>query len=267
MKDIAKRLLSSRGLTLSRSGECDVVPKGNPRCAEAVASVYELMAEFVLPELPPLTDDRLAHLAALEGVTVTQATYFVDLLRATSELDGAVLEMGVAQGATSRLIASEIMESQRDLWLFDSFQGLPAPTAEDELIDDIFGLGSMEAYAGTMSVPRRLVEEKLRECGFPKGRTHIVEGFFDASTSSKVALPASVSFAFIDFDLYQPIRDALEYLGGVMQSGGCICVHEYDFFSTGPKKAVEEFMAARGEEFALELPVHAARGMAILRKG
>lgn len=199
-------------------------------------------------------------------MAASQAIYLIDLLRETGQLDGAVLEMGVAQGRTSQLIANEIAESSRDLWLFDSFKGLPAPTAEDVLIDDIFGLGNIDAYAGTMQVPRRLVEDKLRASGFPAARTHIVEGFFDETTSSRLELPSRVSFAFIDFDLYKPIRDALDYLVGVLEPGARVAVHEYDFFSTGPKQAVDEFVEANSRDYELVLPDKAARGMAILRK-
>jgi len=143
LKNLVKLLLSSLDLRLSRSSKSDVVDKGNPRCAEAVASVYELMSDHVLPHLPPLTDDRVARITSFPGVTIAQAIYLIDLLRETSNLKGAVLEMGVAQGFTSQLIAVEILEQTRDMWLFDSFKGLPAPTAEDELIDDIFSLGDI----------------------------------------------------------------------------------------------------------------------------
>lgn len=265
MKNLVKLLLSSLDLRLSRLSKSDVVDKGNPRCAEAVASVYELMSDHVLPHLPPLTDNRVARITSLPGVTITQAIYLIDLLRETSNLEGAVLEMGVAQGFTSQLIAVEILEQTRDMWLFDSFKGLPAPTAEDELIDDIFSLGDIAAYAGKMSVPRRFVEQKLHDCGFPESRIHIVEGFFDAGTPQRVSLPQSVSFAFVDFDFYQPVCDALGYLDGVLEPGACVAVHDYDFFSTGPKKAVEEFLAANEREYTLSLPVY-AHGMAILRK-
>lgn len=266
MKNLAKRLLSSRGFVLSRSSRCDVVAKGNPKCAEAVSSVYELMNEFLLTSLPPLSKTRMHCLNSLAGLEVSQAIYFIDLLRETSFLDGAVCEMGVAQGCTSRLIASEIRDSSRHLWLFDSFQGLPEPTAEDELIDDIFGLGSMGAYAGTMREPRQLVEEKLAECDFPSDRTHIVGGFFDETTSSRVQLPAFVSFAFIDFDLYKPIRDVLVYLRDALEPGGCIAIHDYGHFSTGAKTAVDEFFEAESKDYEFQLPHDVARGMAILRK-
>jgi hypothetical protein len=49
----------------------------------------------------------------------------------------------------------------------DSFEGLPKPTQEDELQDNIFRLGSMEADAGTMSNPETLVRARLKAVGFP----------------------------------------------------------------------------------------------------
>jgi Macrocin-O-methyltransferase (TylF) len=43
----------------------------------------------------------------------------------------------VAQGATSQLMAAEFQsEKERNLWLFDSFEGLPRPSSQYELIND-----------------------------------------------------------------------------------------------------------------------------------
>jgi hypothetical protein len=38
------------------------------------------------------------------------------------------VNLGIAQCATSALIANEISSSKKNLWLFDSFKGLPKPT-------------------------------------------------------------------------------------------------------------------------------------------
>lgn len=266
MKNAVKKLLAARGLVLARTSACDVVAKGNPRALDAVASLYELMQETAVRGLSDITDERLADLASLEGITTAQAVYLLALLEETRGLSGSVLEMGVAQGATSRMIARTIAEDERQFWLFDSFQGLPEPTEKDTLIDDIFNLGSMSAYAGQMSVPRILVEEKLRGIGFPQDRLHIIEGYFDETTSTNVELPKRVSFAFIDFDFYKPIKDALGYLADAVEPGGRVAVHEYEFFSTGPKTAIDEFLTEHGDRFELELPHRVARGMAILRR-
>jgi O-methyltransferase len=272
VKEWLKRFLASHDRIIVRISnhhvapktDFDLVPKG--KCHEAVRGLYELMDEFLLDSLPPMTDTRLDTLSSLIGLTPPQGVYLMDLLAKTAHLNGAVCEMGVAQGRTSVLIAQEIAETSRELWLFDSFQGLPEPTPEDELIDDLFSLGSMSAYAGTMMAPRALVEHALERCGFPPERVHIVEGYFDETTASRVPLPDSVSFAFVDFDLYKPIRDALEYLDCVLQDGGCIAVHDYGYFSAGAQKAVDEFVSSRRGGYDLARPHAVAGGMAILTR-
>src|SRR5438552_18758980 len=46
---------------------------------------------------------------------------------------GDVVECGVCNGGTAAILASVALRSAlpRRLWLFDSFQGLPAPTEQD----------------------------------------------------------------------------------------------------------------------------------------
>lgn len=162
--------------------------------------------------------------------------------------------------------AEEVLASDKELWLFDSFQGLPAPTAEDELIHDVRRLGSMAAYAGAMESPRSFVEKTLAESDFPPERVHIVEGFFDDTTPLQKRLPTQCSFAFVDFDLYKPIVDALAYLHGVLAPGGCVAVHDYGHFSSGAQKAVDRFVEQHRDEYEFRLPYASAWGLAILKR-
>lgn len=236
------------------------------RHEQTIRALYGLMHEASCPTLPPLSEDRLSALSGLRGISVTQGVYLIELISKTADLPGVVCELGVAQGATSHLLAKELQDGSRDLWLFDSFQGLPAPTEKDQLINDIFGLGSMDRYVGAMQCPRSLVEENLRSSGLAENRTRIVSGFFNEQTAANANLPEHCSFAFVDFDLYQPIRDALDYLHRVLDMGGYIVVHDYGFFSSGAQAAVDEFHQKHIREFELTFPHEIARGMAILQR-
>jgi hypothetical protein len=51
-----------------------------------------------------------------------------------------------------------------------------------------------------------------------------------------------VSFAYVDLDLYEPTRVALQFLHHVTSVGGMIMVDDYGYFSTGVKTAVDEFI-------------------------
>ena len=70
--------------------------------------------------------EEISHVELI-GTTIGEAIYVIQNLHEGLRVSGDVCEFGVAQGATSRLLASEIMSTDRKLWLFDSFEGLPAP--------------------------------------------------------------------------------------------------------------------------------------------
>lgn len=194
----------------------------------------------------PASDTRTPLLARLKGTLPSEAYYLVEALSRCERVEGDVCEFGVAQGETSALIADEMRHHEdKVLHLFDSFEGLPAPSAQDELKDDMCALGSIEAYAGTMSFPERMVLGRLAAIGFPPERYIIHKGFIERLVHSDATLPRQVSVAYLDFDFYEPTRIALDFLHTVTTRGAVIIVDDYDFFSTGPKKAVDEFVQRR----------------------
>lgn len=226
--------------------------------------IEELYRMFVFPSLPR-NPGREKILSDLIGTSVSEAIYILESLHSGLQVNGDICEFGVAQGATSKLLASEIINTERQLFLFDSFQGLPEPSAEDVLIDDIFNLGSMDKYKGTMMSPEAEVIEKLRSINFPMERTHIMKGWVEDSLA-RSDVPTKVAFAYVDFDFYGPIKAALEYLDRVMPVGGRIVVDDYGFFSQGAQKAVDDFVRLKNGAFELSLPVSFAGKFAVLRR-
>jgi len=224
----------------------------------------ELYRRFVFPDLAP-KPDRAKLLHELIGTTIGEAIYVIHSLQVALAVGGDICEFGVAQGATSRLLASEILQTDRTLWLFDSFEGLPAPSAEDELIHDIFNLGSMEKYKGTMASPETEVLNKLHSVAFPRARTKVKKGWV-SDTIKGGELPSRVAFAYVDFDFYEPIKDALEFLDARMPPGGQIVVDDYGFFSAGAQLAVDQFVKAAGGRFGFELPLPCAGHFCVLSK-
>jgi hypothetical protein len=226
--------------------------------------IEELFRTFVFPALPR-KPGREAHLAELFGTSVSEAIYILESLHAGLKVEGDICEFGVAQGATSKLLASELFDSDRHLFLFDSFEGLPPPSPEDVLIDDIFELGSMDRYQGIMTSPESEVREKLGAIDFPARRTHIMKGWVE-ETLARDDAPRKVAFAYVDFDFYAPIRTALEFLERVMPVGGRIVVDDYGYFSAGAQKATDDFVASRKDRFALSLPLPFAGKFALLER-
>jgi O-methyltransferase len=229
------------------------------------AEVEQLYRRFLFADLPK-REGRARDLSDLIGTTVSEAIYVIKNLHDGMKVPGDICEFGVAQGATSKLLASEIMPlTDRNFWLFDSFEGLPAPSKEDRLIHDIFKLGTMDKYKGTMASPETEVLGKLASVNFPRQRIKIKKGWVkDAIKSGE--LPEQVAFAYVDFDFYDPIKDALAFLDTRMPAGGRIVVDDYGFFSEGAQLAVDQFVAAAGGRYKFEMPLPFAGHFCILSK-
>jgi O-methyltransferase len=226
--------------------------------------IEELYRQFVFPELPR-NEKRAEMLYNLIGTTISEGIYIVENLHQGLKVAGDICEFGVAQGATSRLLATEIMATDRKLWLFDSFEGLPEPSPEDKLIDDIFNLGSMNRYKGTMASPEAEVLSKLDAVKFPRTRAVVKKGWIKDTVKGS-DLPAQVAFAYVDFDFYDPIKDALEFLDARMPAGGRVVVDDYGFFSEGAQLAVDQFVARMAGRYKFELPLPFAGHFCVLTK-
>jgi hypothetical protein len=230
----------------------------------AVISEFEgCFRSYVSKEMPS-RQGRVDLMTRLLGTNIAKALCLLQCLHLSISDEGDICEFGIAQGATSALLANEISDTDKNIWLFDSFEGLPRPTGKDLLKDDIFNLGSIEAYRGTMACSVDEVQSRLNEIGFPLTRAKIVPGFIE-QTILLEGLPDRVCFAYVDFDFYEPILLALNYLSERLSPNGHIVVDDYDYFSTGAKTAVDEFVQ-QSSAFELVPPPDFTGQFAIIRR-
>jgi hypothetical protein len=287
MKSLAKHVVRSLvhriGYDLVRAAPPNHLKPGAPHSArnivaelaqcEALREIHcndakeieELYRHFVFPDLPK-RDGRAKMLNDLIGTSVGEAIYIVHNLHKALSVEGDVCEFGVAQGATSRLLASEILAmDDRQLWLFDSFKGLPDPSPEDRLVNDIFNLGSMQRYKGKMASSENEVRTKLQAIEFPPRRTRIKKGWVNDVLQSE-DLPSRVAFAYVDFDFYEPIAQTLSFLDSRMLPGARIVVDDYGYFSEGAQLAVDQFVSRVTTRYKFELPLSFAGYFCVLHK-
>lgn len=157
-------------------------------------------------------------------------------LRQALSLGGDVVECGVYRGGTALLEALTIRETspsgRHKLHLFDSFEGMPQ-TAEGI---DRFKQGDFS----TTSADR--VRELLSD--FPFVEIHV--GFIPA-TFEGVRLE-KVCWAHIDVDLFQSVKDCINFIYPRLCPGGIMVFDDYGFPSCpGARKAVDEAFANRPE--------------------
>jgi O-methyltransferase len=272
VKKIINASLKSRGFRLCRTDdqtgstwEYDYLLQ---KYRTLITEVDGCLSEYVFPNLLPCPG-RIDLMTKLVGTPVGEAFYIIAHLQKSLNLFGDVCEFGVAQGATSALLANEIRSTEKTLWLFDSFKGLGKPSEKDLLIDDIFNLGTIDKYEGKMVSRVEEVESRLKAISFPFSRVKVIPGFIE-DTIKYTNLPEKVCFAYVDFDFYSPISIALRFLNEHLVVGGFIVVDDYGFFSSGAKTAVDEFLREYRHTYETIVPSQFANQSApfvVLRKG
>lgn len=170
-----------------------------------------------------------------------------EMARLTREVPGSVAECGCYEGASAYFLASTLPHAT--LHLFDSFAGLPEPTARDHTQEWMWQKGDLTASEAT-------TRANLAE--FPNVVIH--RGWIPETFTS--VANERFRLAHIDVDLYEPTLASLEFLYPRLNSGGVIVLDDYGFTNCeGAYRAVEEYMRSRPEPI-----IHCPTGQAIIFK-
>ncbi len=172
-----------------------------------------------------------------DQVSAGETSTILACARACLRLTGDLVEFGCYRGDTSLLLTELIKRnnSAAELWLYDSFEGLPEKTEHD---DSVAGAAFQ---AGALRFSKRDLLAKFKKAGFEP--PVVVKGFFE-ELDSRADLPARIAFAFLDGDLYQSIKTSLELVEQKMVPSGIILVHDYNNPQLpGAGKAVDEWCA------------------------
>ena len=152
-------------------------------------------------------------------------------LIATKNLQGDIAEVGVYKGGTARLICE--VKGKRNLYLFDTFEGLPETNENDLLVQKGWlqdtSLESVKNYLSDFE------------------NIHFLKGVFPET--AKPISDKKFSFIHLDTNLYQSTLDALDFFWPRMVVGGRIVSHDYNTNSMpGIKKAFLEFFEKEPEK-------------------
>ena len=146
---------------------------------------------------------------------------------------GDVVEFGCYIGTTSVYLADMLMPTDRELYVYDSFAGLPEKGNKD-----ISPLG--ESFkAGELLASKKQFIKNMLSAGVKV--PVIKKAWFSDLTPNDV--PEKVAFAFLDGDYYKSVVDPLKLLEGCLVPGATIVVDDYGNAALpGAAKAVDEWM-------------------------
>jgi O-methyltransferase len=166
-----------------------------------------------------------------------------DLARESTKLrlTGDIVECGVWNGGSAAVMGVACMEAaenlKRDIWLFDSFQGLPPPGEQD-------GEWEKRSYfQGWNRGDVKLVREVFNKVGLPCEKVRITPGWF--SETLQTAPIKEIVLLHIDADWYNSVKTVLETFFDRVVPGGFVVLDDYGYWQ-GCSQALTDFFAERG---------------------
>jgi O-methyltransferase len=217
-----------------------------PLYKKAVRLLY-LFKGFFRPEAESEMIKKIYNVMpyTMVGTGGLEVTYKVSRELNEKGVHGNFIELGVAKGGCAALICgnafSESASVSREVWLFDSFEGLPDATEEDyedgRTGNHIRPLGS-GACLGPIEVVKHVLFDRFR---FPANKIHLVKGWFQDTLPVEGKSVGKIALLRLDGDWYESTKVCLEHLYDQVVEGGAIIIDDYDS-CFGCKKAVDEFI-------------------------
>jgi O-methyltransferase len=220
-----------------------------------------LVADQPTPEPPLVSSEDRRVIERARPYTMTSDERLQALIDAVRYcelrgLPGAFAECGVWRGGsvlTMILVLQEIGVTERDIYLFDTFEGMTAPGEHDTSALDPPALETWTDARSKDEVPwsslfnsevfdEAAVRELLTSTGYPAERLHFVRGPVEETLPQ--AAPDELALLRLDTDWYESTRHELEHLWPRLADGGVLIVDDYGHWD-GARRAVDEYFASK----------------------
>jgi O-methyltransferase len=217
---------------------------------------YEIVSRNRPP--PPhylMSDPRYKEIiSAVQPFTMTSCeriAAIVDAARYISRrgIPGAIVECGVWRGGSMMAAALALLEMKddRDLYLFDTFAGMTAPTQHDI---DFTGAAAEPHFAASAADDHNEwcyasiedVRRNLLSTGYPEAKCHFIMG--DVLTTIPFEELNQIAVLRLDTDWYESTLHELHHLYPKLTRGGLLIIDDYGHWQ-GCHKAVEEYFMSR----------------------
>lgn len=170
-------------------------------------------------------------------------------------IEGAFVECGVWRGGSVMAMLLELQRlgvTDRDIYLYDNFEGMSLPTAADT---SPFEQPALVTVQNARSVGQKgwhhffrdeifsfeQVRAAVLATGYPAERIRFVKG--DIGETIPAQAPERIALLRLDTDWYDSTRHELVHLYPRLRQGGVLLIDDYGHWD-GCRKAVDEYFAA-----------------------
>jgi len=162
-------------------------------------------------------------------------------------IPGDIVECGVWKGGSMMAVARTLLElndTSRTLHLFDTFEGMPPPTAADI---DYAGeeaqarLHRSEKDANVWAIAQlEQVKRAVLGVGYDAGKVRFVQGRVEDTIPGEA--PSTISLLRLDTDWYESTKHELTHLFPRLSAGGVLIIDDYGHWQ-GARRATDEYFA------------------------
>lgn len=183
---------------------------------------------------------------AVEPYTMTSTERIHALINAVkhivaNRIPGDMVECGVWKGGSVMAMALTLLklgQSDRSLYLFDTFSGMTPPGDRDVDYQGQQAHVILDAVRCEASLAE--VEHAVYSTGYDRNRIHFVKG--PVEETIPVHAPELIALLRLDTDWYESTQHELSHLFPRLARGGVIIIDDYGHWR-GARQAVDEYVA------------------------
>lgn len=206
-------------------------------------------------EFPPDFDqETINSIVSVRPYTLTSPERIYALCEAVkyivnSKIPGDIVECGVWKGGSMIAVARTLIELNdwsRNLYLFDTFEGMTEPSEKDV---DYKGFSASKSLTSSSKeedinsiwcyAPLDAVKMAFKSVDYDNNKIHFVKGKVEETIPSEA--PKTISLLRLDTDWYESTKHELIHLFPRISPGGVIIIDDYGHWQ-GARKAVDEYI-------------------------
>ena len=225
-----------------------------PEEEQTEADTYLLKATTTDADWSIIEQGRARSMTSLERLqTLVDSVRYV----VGRDLPGAFMECGVWLGGsvlTMVLTLQDLGVDDRDIYLFDTFEGMTEPTEHDGSRFHEHALDTWKAaqqdgetawpyWFGEQTFTEQRVRDLLVETGYPEERLHFVRGRVEDTIPEHA--PQDLALLRLDTDWYESTKHELLHLYPRLAREGVLIIDDYGHWD-GARRAVDEYFAEHG---------------------
>jgi len=232
MKNIIKKIVQNSGYDIRKKGSFDIPP--------------EFPSDF--------TENDIEIIKKVKPFTLTSNERIYALLQATkyvihNDVPGDIIECGVWRGGSMMAVALTLLKekkSEKDLYLFDTYEGMSKPTDldvsfEGKKADNQFEENKRnEDSADWCLASLDEVKQNVIKTGYNTEKLHFIKGKVENTLPTYA--PKQIALLRLDTDWYESTKHELIHLFPRLVSGGVLILDDYGYWA-GAKKAVDEYFS------------------------